>query len=104
MTDVKVEPSELRSASKKIKKAVGKSDEVKLDEIGSGADFGHGDAAKAFAELTATWHVAVTKTLKDDAETAAEKLDDNAAKYERSEEQSENHFRGPSIVGPGLFY
>lgn len=104
MADVQVEPSELRSASGKIKKAVGKSGDAKLDEIASGADFGHGDAAKAFSELMATWNVAVTKTLKDDAESAADKLNDNAASYERSEQQSQNHFTGPAVAGPGPIY
>ncbi|OEV30471.1 hypothetical protein AN219_10775 [Streptomyces nanshensis] len=99
MADVRVEPSELRTASGKIKKAAGKGDDTKLDEIADGADFGHGDAAKAFTELMATWNVAVTRTLKDDAESSADKLNDNAASYERSEQQSQNHFTGPT-VGP----
>ncbi|QPP07975.1 hypothetical protein G4Z16_17950 [Streptomyces bathyalis] len=104
MTDVRVEPGELRSASGKIKKAVDKGDDAKLDEIANGADFGHGDAAKAFSELMATWNVAVTKTLKDDAESAADKLNDNAASYERSERQSQNHFTGPAAGVPGPIY
>ena len=104
MADVRVEPSELRTASGKIKKAVGKGGNTKLDEIANGADFGHGDAAKAFEELMATWNVAVTKTLKDDADSSADKLNDNAESYERSEQQSQNHFIGPAVAGPGPMY
>lgn len=104
MADVRVEPSELRTASKKIKAAGDKGDETKLDEIANGADFGHSDAAKAFEELMATWNVAVTKTLKDDADSSADKLNDNAESYERSEQQSQNHFTGPAVSGPGPIY
>ena len=104
MADMRVEPSELRSASGKIKKAVGKGDDTKLADIAHGADFGHGDAAKAFSELMATWDVAVTKTLKKDAESSADKLNDNAASYERSEQQSQNHFTGPTVGVPGPLY
>jgi uncharacterized protein YukE len=102
--DVRVEPSELRSASEKIKKAVAKGDGVKLSEISNGADFGHDEAAKAFAELMATWDVAVTKTLKDDGESSADKLNENANSYERSEQQSQNHFTGPAVGVPGPIY
>lgn len=105
MSKFDVEPSELRSASKKIKESVGKGDKVKLDELAdTGDDFGNGDASKAFSELMATWNVAVTKTLKDDGESASDKLNDNADSYERSEQQSQNHFTGPAVAGPGPVY
>lgn len=97
-----VEPSELRAASKKIKESVGKSDKVKLDELGdSSGDFGHGDAAKEFGQLMATWMEAIKSPMKEDGENSADKLNDNAESYERSEQQSQNHFTGPAVSGPG---
>ena len=96
-----VEPSELRSASKKIKDSVGKSDKVKLDELGdSSGDFGHGDAAKEFGRLMATWMEAIKSPMKEDGENSADKLDENAASYEHAEQQSQNHFTGPAVAGP----
>lgn len=96
-----VEPSELRSASKKIKDSVGKSDKVKLDELGQASgDFGHGDAAKEFGRLMATWMQAVKSPMKEDGENSSAKLDENAASYERSERESQNHFTGPAVAGP----
>ncbi|MDO0910898.1 hypothetical protein QQM39_08535 [Streptomyces sp. DT2A-34] len=96
-----VEPSELRSAAKKIKDSAGKSDKVKLDELGdSSGDFGHGDAAKEFGALMATWMEAVKSPMKEDGENSAEKLDENAASYEHSERESRNHFAGPAVAGP----
>ncbi|MCF1596912.1 WXG100 family type VII secretion target [Streptomyces muensis] len=98
-----VEPSELRSAAKKIKDSVGKSDKVKLDELGkSSGDFGHGDAAKEFGQLMATWTQAVKSPMKEDGENSSAKLDENAESYERSERESQNHFTGPAVTaGPG---
>ncbi|MFE7270130.1 WXG100 family type VII secretion target [Streptomyces sp. NPDC057623] len=96
-----VEPSELRSASKKIKDSVGRSDKVKLDELAdSGDDFGHGDAAGEFGALMATWMEAIKSPMKEDGESSAEKLDENAASYERAERESQNHFTGPAVAGP----
>jgi uncharacterized protein YukE len=96
-----VEPSELRSAAKKIRDSVGKSDKVKLDELGdTSGDFGHGDAAKEFGELMATWMEAIKSPMKEDGENSAEKLDENAASYERAEQRAQNHFTG-SAVGSG---
>ena len=94
-----VEPSELRSAAKKIKDSVGKSDKVKLDELGKASgDFGHGDAAKEFEQLMATWMQAVKSPMKEDGENSSAKLDENAASYERSERESQNHFTGPAVA------
>ncbi|MDF3140111.1 MULTISPECIES: hypothetical protein [unclassified Streptomyces] len=96
-----VEPSELRSASKKIKDSVGRSDKVKLDELGdSSGDFGHGEAAKEFSQLMATWMEAIKSPMKEDGENSAAKLDENAASYERAEQESQNHFTGPAVAGP----
>lgn len=97
-----VEPSELRSAAKKIKDSVGKSDKVKLDELGDSAgDFGHGDAADEFGKLMATWMEAIKSPMKEDGENSADKLDENAASYERAEQDSQHHFTGPAVAGPG---
>lgn len=100
-----VEPSELRSAAKKIKDSVADSDKVKLDELGKeGDDFGHGDAAKEFEQLMATWMEAIKSPMKEDGEASADKLNDNADSYERSEQQSQDHFTGPAVAGPGPIY
>lgn len=105
MGQLDVETSELRSAAKKIKDSVDKSDSLKLKELGdSGDDFGHGDAAEAFSQLMGTWAEAIKSPLKEDGEQSAEKLKQNAESYDRSEQLSRNHFTGPSVVGPGPIY
>jgi uncharacterized protein YukE len=105
MSQFDVEPAELRAASRKIKDSVGKSDKIKLDELGDATDdFGHGDAAEEFGRLMATWMEAIKSPMKEDGENSADKLDENAESYERSEQQSQNYFTGPRVAGPGLIY
>ncbi|OEU86569.1 hypothetical protein DB35_22915 [Streptomyces abyssalis] len=100
-----VEPSELRAASKKIKDSVDNSDKVKLKELGDASgDFGHADAAAEFSQLMATWTEAIKSPMKEDGENSADKLKENAESYERSEQQSQNHFTGPAAAGPGPIY
>lgn len=103
MGQFNVEPAELRSAATKIRDAAGRSDGVKLDELGkSSDDFGHGAAAEAFGLLMATWTEAIKSPMKEDADNSADKLDANAASYEQAEQLSENNFTGPAVIGPGF--
>lgn len=103
MSQFDVEPSELRSAARKIRDSAGRSDTVKLEELGkSGDDFGHEDAAEEFGLLMATWMEAIKSPMKEDAESSADKLDENATSYERAERLSQNNFTGPAVVGPGI--
>ncbi|MEU4656172.1 hypothetical protein AB0G32_19875 [Streptomyces sp. NPDC023723] len=98
-----VEPSELRSAADKIRNAAGRSDGVKLGELGkSSGDFGHSGAAEEFGLLMATWTAAVKSPMKEDADNSADGLDANAASYEQAERLSQNNFTGPAVVGPGI--
>ncbi|WP_320783335.1 WXG100 family type VII secretion target [Streptomyces sp. CRN 30] len=103
MSQFDVEPSELRSAADKIRDAAGRSDNIKLDELGKSADdFGHGDAAEEFGRLMATWTEAIKSPMKEDADNSADKLDANAASYELAERQNQNKLSGPAVVGPGI--
>jgi uncharacterized protein YukE len=98
-----VEPSELRSAAKKIRDSAGRSDKVKLDELGkSGDDFGHGDAAEEFGVLMTTWTEAIKSPMKEDADNSADKLDENATSYERAERLNQSNLTGPAVFGPGI--
>ncbi|MFJ9173379.1 hypothetical protein [Streptomyces sp. NPDC102360] len=87
MTGYAVEPEVLRSAAKRIRDAVNGADKVHLDELSEETtDFGHSGAEVAFDALMATWNQALTKTLKDAGEEAADKLADTALAYERQEQ------------------
>ena len=95
-----VDPETLRSAAKKIKDAVKKTDDVKVKELGaSPPKFGHGKAEEAYTQLMATWDEALTNTLKKDAEASAEKLESTASHYEAAETEADNSFTSPA-VGP----
>lgn len=97
-TGYDVEPSELRSAAKKIKDAAGDSDKVKLADVGgSSGEFGHDAAATAFSDLMTTWEKAIAEPLKGDAEGSAGKLEENATSYERAETQSGDYFTQPGF-------
>ncbi|MFZ3572403.1 hypothetical protein ACOKM5_36340 [Streptomyces sp. BH097] len=102
MTGYSVEPEVLRSAAKKIRDAVTGADKVHLDKIAEDTpDFGHSAAEVAFDELMATWHQALTKTLKDDGEGSADKLADTALQYERQEQLVHGSFAtqpGPVVL------
>lgn len=94
-----VDPDSLRSAAKKITGSVKKVDDVKVKDLGdTPGDFGHDEAAKAYAELMATWDEALTNTLKKDAEASAEKLKSTASNYESAETHADNSF-GPHTAG-----
>ncbi|MFI5664152.1 WXG100 family type VII secretion target [Streptomyces sp. NPDC051684] len=101
MTGYSVEPEVLRSAAKKIRDAVSDVDKLHLDELTEKtADFGHSEAELAFEQLMGTWHQALTKTLKDDAEESADKLADTAREYERQEQLVNGSFaaqQGPVL-------
>ncbi|NLU66524.1 WXG100 family type VII secretion target [Streptomyces sp. HNM0574] len=98
-----VEPSELRSAAKKIKDAAGDSDKVKLGEAkDSVGDFGHDAASTSFSRLMSTWEKAVSEPLKGDAEASAEKLEDTATSYEQAETDSSHYFQPPGGQYPGF--
>jgi hypothetical protein len=98
MTGFGVDPQVLRSAAKKITDSVREVDGVKVEDLGeSPGDFGHSDAQNAFSELMATWNVALTKTLKEDAEGSAEKLEKTASGYEAAEVFAGDSFAPPAI-------
>lgn len=93
MTGFEVEPSTLRSSAKKITGSVKEVDKVKVTDLGdTPAAFGHGDAAQAYAELMATWGVALEDPLKKDAEASAKKLETTASNYESAENQADGAF------------
>ncbi|MGP3770065.1 WXG100 family type VII secretion target [Streptomyces sp. SDT5-1] len=86
MTGYTVEPEALRASAKSIADAVEAVDKVHVDKLAEDApEFGHGDASDAYAELLATWHQALTKTLKDEAEGSADGLKSSADLYEKNE-------------------
>ncbi|MGY0488819.1 WXG100 family type VII secretion target [Streptomyces sp. WG-D5] len=86
MTGYSVEPETLRASAKSITNAVAAVDKVHLDKLADDTpEFGHGDASDAYEELLATWHQALTKVLKDEAEGSADGLKSSADRYEKNE-------------------
>ncbi|MBB3663499.1 MULTISPECIES: WXG100 family type VII secretion target [Prauserella salsuginis group] len=97
MSGYDVDPEELRGAARSIDTAVGKADDLKLEDIvGDKKAFGDDAVATALTEFCTTWQLAAG-VLQDSAREAGQSLDGAATGYEQADEQNTMG----SAPGPG---
>ncbi|GAA1236727.1 hypothetical protein GCM10009676_21250 [Prauserella halophila] len=88
MSGYDVAPGELRGAAGSIDAAVGKADELKLEDIvGDKQAFGDDAVATALTEFCTTWQLAAG-VLQDSGRQAGQSLDGAATGYEQADEQN----------------
>jgi hypothetical protein len=91
MDGYQVEPQQLRTAADGIGDTIAAADDMKLEDIGKGADFGHDKVATAVKSFGTTWELA-KQLLQQRSAEAGQALMDDATVYEQAEARGQTTF------------
>jgi hypothetical protein len=91
MDGYQVEPQQLRTAANGIGDTIAAADDMKLEDIGKGADFGHAKLATAVKSFGTTWELA-KQLLQERSAEAGQALMDDATVYEQAEARGQTTF------------
>lgn len=98
MDGYNVEPQQLRTAADGIGDAIGAADNLKLEDVGKGADFGHDKVSTAVKAFGTTWELA-KQLLQERSAEAGQALVDDATVYEQAEARGQDTF-DPAMPQP----
>jgi hypothetical protein len=91
MDGYQVEPQQLRTAADAIGDTIAAADDMKLEDIGKGADFGHAKMSTAVTSFGTTWELA-KQLLQQRSADAGQALMDDATVYEQAEARGQTTF------------
>jgi hypothetical protein len=91
MDGYQVEPQQLRTAADGIGDTIAAADDMKLEDIGKGADFGHDKVSTAVKSFGTTWELA-KQLLQQRSAEAGQALVDDATVYEQAEARGQTTF------------